>query len=489
MPAPTRRSTVLVMARPRRPNEPSTYEARPEIPPALQRRFQMIKAVLAGQMTISEASRELGIARVNMQTLVHRAEAAIVSSLEPRSTGPAPKSPTEKALREQVKRLEKQNAKLEKEMQAADDMMAAAGEIIRHLRGLAPESSRTSSPRSKRSAKTTTDDDPEAAMKRALHCVLDHLRTRSSIAMRTAQMLRIDPKTLRRWIARMASGKPLVGRRGGGVQVASSEAEGRVRELVIALHGRSGAESLARSVVGISRRRAAAIKAEVLTEIERDRRAQCSHVQVLTIGAVRGFDQMYLADGFALVSADAAIPYRTSLAYVGTYEALTCAEVLDEDFWREGPPLVLRLDRARCHTAEPVLSVLKRHRVLLLQGPPRYPQYYGQLERQNLEHRAWWSHELHPTQSPQQRLDLMKTAFNNLWLRPTLGWRNATQCWQARAPLDDDRDELRDDVERRAAALRASSVPHDLAMRLAIEQALTQRGHLRVTPGRKLLCD
>ena len=484
-----RHLTVTAMARSRRPNEPSTYESRPEIPGSLRRRFDMIKAVLGGRTTISEAARELAIARVNMQTLVHRAEAAIVTSLEPRPTGPTPKAPAEKALLEHVERLEKENAKLTKQLQAADDMMAAAGEIIRHLRGLAPASSRTSSPRSKRSGKTTTDEDPEAATIRAIHRVREHLRTRSRLTMRAARMLGVGAKTLRRWVQRLTSGQPLIGRRGGAMKAGPKESEDRVRELVRSLNGLAGAESLARGVSGVSRRRAAVIKKETLTEIERARQAQTSHVEVLTIGAVRGFDAMHLPNAFALVAADGCIPYRTSIKSWHSYDALTTANTLDEDFWREGAPLVLRLDLARCHTAEAVLSVLRRHRVLLLQGPPYYPQYYGQLERQNAEHRAWWDRRQPALLAPQQELDFMKTAFNDLWLRRKLGWSNATQRWQARSPLVDDRDELRDDVERRATHLRASSLPNDLAMRLAIEQALTTRGHLRVTPGRQLLCD
>jgi hypothetical protein len=89
----------------------------------------------------------------------------------------------------------------------------------------------------------------------------------------------------------------------------------------------------------------------------------------------------------------------------------------------------------------------------------------------------------------QADLDRMKTALNESWLRPTLAWKSAAQRWGERGTIEDDRDELRYDVEKRAAGLRARSVPDDLAMRLAIEQALTAKGYLRVTPGRKALCE
>src|SRR5262249_30740244 len=151
------------MARPRGPNEPSTYQAQPDIPPELKPRFEVIRAVLGERTTISEAARALSIARVNMQTLVHRAEAAIVSSLQPRATGPTARPASEKQLSSEVKRLQKENDKLKKQLQTADEMMAAAGEIIRALRGLTPTTSRTSSPRSKRAPKSSPEEDPEPA--------------------------------------------------------------------------------------------------------------------------------------------------------------------------------------------------------------------------------------------------------------------------------------------------------------------------------------
>jgi hypothetical protein len=475
------------MARSRRPNEPSSYQSQAQIPTELKQRFDLIRAVIGERTTISEAARELSIARVNMQTLVHRAEAAIVESLQPRSTGPIPKPATEKQLEVRATQLENENAKLKKQLQAADEMMAAAGEIIRSLRGLAPATSRTSSPRSKRSQQkpSSSDEEPEPAIQAILCRALDRLRTKCDAGTRAARVLGIGAKTLRRWLTRLTSNQPLFQRRGGTRHVGPPAAEQRVREVVEELHGLAGAQSLARSVTGVSRRRAAELKQEVMTALERQRKAQCSRVVVTTPGVVRGFDAMYLTDGFALIASDASVPYRTSAKHASAYDANHVAAILDDDFRTHGAPLVLRDDRARCHTAEPVLSVLRAHRVLLLQGPPYYAPYYGQHERQNAEHRAWCQSAA-PTQT---QLDQMKIALNECWVRPTLGWRTAAQCWNERRTLDDDRDELHEQVMQRVARLRAARVASDLAMRLAIEQALTQKGYLRITSGRKVLCD
>lgn len=480
------------MARARGPNEPSTYQNQPAVPPEAKKRFDLIRAVIGERTTISEAAKELDIARVNMQTLVHRVEAAIVSALQPRSTGPAPKPQTEKQLETRVAQLEKENAKLKKQLQAADDMMMAAGEIIRSLRGLPPATSRTSSSRSKRSPQKppSSDEDPErAATESILRQALHRLTRTSRDDTRTARLLGVDVRTLRRWLARIANGTPLVRRRGGVRHAGPAASEQRVREIVRELHGLAGAASLARSVVGVSRRRAAQLKHEELTSIERGRKQACARVEITEPGIVRGFDAMHLHSGFALNVADACVPYRTSLAHVGAYDAERVAAVLDEDFRTHGAPLVLRDDCARCHTAPVVMSVLDDYGVALLQGPTYYAQYYGQLERQNSEQRQWLEWIESTTDDMQVELDRMKSALNERWLRPTLGWRSAAQCWTARRTLDDERSSFLDDVHERAAHLRARSIENRLAMRLAIEQALTQRGYLRITPGRKTLCE
>lgn len=246
-----------------------------------------------------------------------------------------------------------------------------------------------------------------------------------------------------------------------------------------------GAASLARSVAGVSRRAAARIKRDELAAVERERKQHCDHVHVTRPGVLRGFDAMHLQTGFALVASDGHVPYRTSAHHVAAYNAEHVAVALAEDFTRHGPPLVIRFDRASCHAAAPVASVLHEFRVLVLHGPPRHPQYYGQLERQNLEHRIWL--DQHDLSDPW--LDAMTTALNRLWRRPTLGWRTAEEVWIDRPPLDDDRDELHHEVQERAARRQREGLAPDLAMRLAIEQALINRGYLRITTGRQMLCE
>src|SRR5262245_35970054 len=278
------------MARRRRENESTSYQARPTVPPDHQRRFDLIRAVIGERLSISEAAKELGIARVNMQTIVHRAETAIAETLQPRSTGPTPKPAEVKELAAQVKLLAKRNMKLEEQRQAQDGVLGAAAEISRSLLGLPRRKSTTSSPRSPPSPKvpSSDDEDPEPAMT-ALTRVVSRLTTKRKNSRRAARAIGVDPTTLRRWATRLAAGEPMQRPRGGKMSEVSLQAEHALREQVRALGGMVGAESLMHTVGGVSRRRAALIKASVVTELERERIAACKHVRVTRPGVVRGF--------------------------------------------------------------------------------------------------------------------------------------------------------------------------------------------------------
>ena len=157
---------------------------------------------------------------------------------------------------------------------------------------------------------------------------------------------------------------------------------------------------------------------------------------------------------------------------------------LAEDFERHGPPLVLRLDRIACQRTAEVRALLRRYEVLPLHGPPRHPYYYGQLERQNREHRAW-QRRLGDvtTRAVNEAAEPMRTALNAVWARPTLDWRTAEECWLARPALDIDRAELRVDVERRARGLLRLGAAPLAAERMAIESALVQRRLLTLNDG------
>jgi hypothetical protein len=476
------------MGRKRRPEEPSSYQPAPAVPELAAERYQVITAVLAGTMSVSEGARRLRLARNNFQTLVHRAQAAMVESLLPRPTGPAPQPARERALETEVQQLTREKTKLAGQLETMDRLLGVASEVIHELRGRRPR------PRSRRSSPSSTPsstggaepEDPETA------ALLARVAPMCRPGARAARALGVGSSTLRRWRARRAAGLAPAQRRGLRRCVPTVTAAAAVRSLVRALNGLVGAAALAHEVAGVSRRAAAALKAAELQLMEQERRAACAHVTVLTPGVVRGFDAMRLKTTaepeYALVAADAAVPYRTTIDPVPKYDGAHVAQVLEMDFSSHGPPLVCRLDRFSGHDAPEVIAVLARHQVLPLHGPPHLPRYYGQLERQNREHRAWLR-RVGPL-APEQMAPAcarMQGALNGLWPRRRLNWRTAASVWEARGPVTDDRVELHDDVTRRTAALQADGVQEDLAMRLAIEQALIARGHLQISAGRRVL--
>lgn len=471
------------MARPRRPNERPSYQAAPVVPAEMSERFTTVAAVVGKALTVSDGARRLGIARPNFQTLVHRVEAAMISALTPRPSGPSPRTAREVELERRVAALEKANAKLTSQLHTMDRLLGAAGEVIRELRTPSGRSSTRSSRRSSRSSRKTGAD-PEPGPTREMT-----MRDGCASSRLGARALGVGASTLRRWRRR---GRP--GPRRTRRTEPSASAVATVRSLVRELRGLAGAAALSRSVPGISRREAARVKRDELTRLERERKAQSARVEVTVPGAIRGFDAMDVAtcDGRrqVLAAGDACVGYRTSLRAVHGYTGDAVARALDEDFAEHGPPLVCRMDRAACHRTGAVASVLSRHGVLVLHGPPRYPRYYGQLERQNREHRAWLDRcgPLTPA-GLADACRAMRIALNERWRRPTLKWCTASMVWAARPALAVDRLALRDEVEERAARRRAEGVPDDMAQRLAIEHALRVRQILRVVRNERVLCE
>lgn len=263
----------------------------------------------------------------------------------------------------------------------------------------------------------------------------------------------------------------------------------RVQTIVRRTHGLVGAQHLSRQC-HLPRRTCAAIKKRELREMEHERRTRCTRVTIVAPRLVRGFDAMYVAatEGMAywLVAADAAVPYRTSVTTTRTYDATGVIEALRVDFETHGAPLVMRLDRIACQRTPEVLRFLDEWEVLPLHGPPRHPGYYGQLERQNREHRACaWYNQL-PLISVRElsaAAHEMRTALNTLWPRPSLDGWTAEQAWRARTTVDVDRRVLRRDVDYHTEWL--VSLGHDqlYSRRIAIESALQERGLLVTNPG------
>jgi transposase len=330
-------------------------------------------------------------------------------------------------------------------------------------------------------------EDPDGAARRKADNAAK-LRDAGLSAALAAALVGVSGATLRRWWRRIRTAQVLCRRRGPrrGPELCE-EKRAALAEHVRGLRGLCGAAALARAV-GVSRRQAAQVKSEVVTALERERIARCSRVLVHETGVIRSLDQLYIgqrpAQRVALLASDAAVPYRTSASLAGGYTGEEVARVLAEDFAQHGAPLVMRMDRASPHGTAAVDEVLRKHEVLLLHGPPRYPQYYGQHERQNREHQDWLAYS---ESVDDLELEQMRRVLNERWLRPSLSWRSAAAVWAERRPLRTNRRELRRDVVRRTAQLRTRLGPGPVAQRraerLAIEEALEDRGLIRRIAG------
>lgn len=452
-------------------DRPPTYTPAPEPPkdPDLRRRYEVVLAVIRDEQTMTGAAQSLDLSRMHFQTLFHRALQAMIDSIIPKPAG-RPAKPQREA------QLEVENAKLKAELAALKERNATVERLLDLVGGIA--SNRQALTRRTRKTPAKKDEDPERPIETMVTTVCE---VRAPAPLR-ARALGVSTSTVNRRRRKQRPARCVVRRSPHSDQIAA------VQSIVRATHGLVGAAGLSKST-GVSRRQAASIKRSELIEMERERKARCAAVKVTQPGIVRGFDAMHMncVEGryYWLIAADAAVPYRTSIATVDDYDHANVISALTADFEEHGAPLVARLDRAACQRTSNVIALLDRYEVLLLNGPPHHPQYYGQLERQNREHRAWLRGVETPTRAELPGTAArMRTALNAVWRRPTLDWCTAEQAWQSRSTIRVDRRELRRQVERHSRQLVARTRLEPLdAWRRATESALVERGLLTINFG------
>jgi hypothetical protein len=461
-------------------NKHSTYTPSPQVPEGLAPRLAVILAVLAGEKSVSEAARELNLSRNHFQSLLHRSLGAVIETLTPKEPGRAPPNEELRDLHRQMKRLQRENTRLKRRVEATNELITVAGELL-HGQRRAGERQRR-----RRKASEAADSDSEPEPHRAVLQAVQRMHMLGLTLARGAWLAGIASCTERRWRRLPCAHQ----RRQRAVSTAvRMRAESTIRQL----HGLIGAAALSHDIEGLSRRTAARIKSDTLRALERERQAALKHLNVKEAGVMRGIDAMHLktSDGpcYALVAADAAVPYRTCVAVAEHYDAELVVSLLEQDIAQNGAPLVLRADRARAHDAPQVREILAQHHVLMLHGPPRYPCFYGQLERQNREHRAWLAALNEPNGLPMQELlEKMLHCLNTLWPRRRLAWSTAANIWKMREPISAKtrytfEEEVHDRAQRLTRKLDIRGKPADLTERLAIEQTLTHMGYLQQQSG------
>jgi len=470
------------------PKRNKSYVPAPAVAPKIAPRLAVILEVLAGSQTVTQGARTLGLSRNHFQTILHRGLAGLVEAIGPKASGRPARSAELIALEEEVQRLSKENARLQERAGTSERILEVASGLLQgriRTTGRAGRQRRT-----KGAPGEKKPDEPDATRRQVLRQA-DWMRGLGLSAAVSARIAGVHEATLRRWRARLRRGESLIMRR-ASLQAVTPRLACSAEAIVRRLNGLVGAESLRHSVSGLSRRQAARVKAQTLTAMERERKAGLRRVALSVPGVMRGLDGMSLhgADGnvHAIFTADAAAPYRTGVKTAARYDARLVTRAIASDIENNGAPLVYRLDRASAHDAPMVRELLKAHGVLVLHGPPRCPRFYGQLERQNREHRAWASEIAQlPVEEIEVHLEEMLVSVNEVWRRRTLHWKTASEVWAARPRLAVDRKELREEVSERAARMRRQlqhrGGPADLAERLAIEQALETRGFLRQQTG------
>jgi transposase InsO family protein len=468
----------------------AAYTKMPEVPTELASRLEAVLKVLSDRSNISAEAQALGMTRVQMQTLVHRGVEGLIQGLTPRAPGPKPPSETEAALREENEQLRRDMRSMQSKVEMTERFLSVAGDLIRTRSGPSRSTGTSKTKKTKRSTGSASEDDEgqRAARLAAASVLLEQLPMSVIAPLRGTSV-----SSLLRWRRRARAGTTLCARRRGRVRETTSLSVRRAEDLVRDSHGLIGADALRIAIGGISRREALAIKCATVTAMERERRARARRVEVLMPGVVRGFDAMHLvADGerrYALIAADAAIPFRTSTMLVDRYDESNVLAALEADFVANGAPLVLRLDRGSCQRTLLIVRFLEARGVIALHGPARHPGDYGQTERQNRDHRAWL--DLFGEVSNAElalRLDEMRELMNERLPRRALGWNTPAAVWTQRPVLSDDRAELRDEVEAMTAKIAASmrrvresdENRETRARRFAIEGALVRRGHLRI---------
>ena len=459
-----------------------TYTPMPEVPQAIQDRFKVVMEVQSGAMSVSDGARKLGMSRNQFQTMMHKALAGMIEAMMPKAPGRPPKPEAESKLRAESDKLRRENDKLKAQVGSTHQMLEMVADIFNRRIDRAM-SARESKPKSKK--ETTPNDDAEDDLR-----TLEELRKTYSLDMlMAAAVVGVGPSTARRWRARQRAGVPLrrvrVGQRRS---LPAPEVLAAIDADVRELRGLIGADAL-RSKHTVSRRQAADAKRRTLLAVERERVARAQRVHVTAPGVVRGMDGMYamtlLGVHWLLLFGDACTAYRSSVHVTEHYDSGAVAPAIDEDFTCNGAPLVFRIDRASAQRTPQVGDVLLRHRVIVLHGPPRYPCFYGQQERQNRDHRAWLDASDEPLTpaSLSDQAQRMVTALNHCWPQRRLGWRTPAQAWKDRLDVESVRDSFHSEVSRYQDSLRRRDVPDDLAQRLAIEKALTQHGWLRREAG------
>ena len=234
-----------------------TYEPAPVVPKEMLERFQTIQDVMSGQLAVTEGAKRLGMSRNHFQTLLHRAEKAVLESVTPKAAGRPARPVREVELQAELSRIQKENEQLRMRSEAVERLLNLAGDWARGKIGARGQRARTAKTR-------TSSNDPEEPDGGVAREVWEEacLQVSQGASWRdTASLIGKSVATLRRWGGRAKSIAPLKQRPGPGSRsLPTAEQCELAEDLVRTLDGQLGAAALSKSVPGLSRRDAAKLK-------------------------------------------------------------------------------------------------------------------------------------------------------------------------------------------------------------------------------------
>ena len=319
----------------------------------------------------------------------------------------------------------------------------------------------------------------------------------------------VPRSSLMRWKSLVQAGKPAVKRPGVKKKktIDRDELRDRIGELNHCNKVTRGSGKLLEEYRhGISRREFQWVVAQKRAEVKRERRNGMVRVEYMVPGSVWGMDDTKRR-GLPVEMKMSLNQLRDACSRKGLSARVTenllpqgkVAETLEKEFCRNGPPLILKLDNGSNLNGGAVRDLCDAYGVIVLNSPPHYPQYNGQIEWAQRElkwHMAWLLQGFfHPDMPILQMTADFTLEKLNLWPRPCLRGKTADQVFESRfgamsVYTSDRRKEVREEITLTAMHIKANMDSEDrqseqAAWRLAVETWLRRNGLITVSGGGK----
>ena len=230
-----------------RKDKTPSYEPAPVVPKQMLLRFQTIQDVMSGQLQVTEGAKRLGMSRNHFQTLLHRAEKAVLESVTPKAAGRPAQPAREVELQTELLRVQKENQALKTRSEAVERLLELAGDWARGKIGTRAHRARTAKTRTP----SNDPEEPDGGLVRAVWEEACRQVSAGAMWADAAQLVGRGLATLRRW-SRRANGRAVLKQRPGpGARtLPTPEQCAQADDLVRTLDGQIGAAALSKGVSG-----------------------------------------------------------------------------------------------------------------------------------------------------------------------------------------------------------------------------------------------